>query len=133
MQVSNKTYIQLHTEKYFDSKNNNWNSGRKRLKNFHPCYYHSAVCLFILHPFQQYFSYVGGKEPVLEPFPLHQTTKASPGDQTHAWEFNGLEVIDSYHLTTKAVHYSADNIFLANLKENIFNYIYSQLLLPLMV
>ena len=57
--------------------------------------------MFILCLFRHFFRYVGckfsshlsWKEPVLDFFPLHYTTKASPGDQTHATEVAGLEVI----------------------------------------
>ena len=71
------------------------------------------VCLFVLHPFQQYFSYVGRKfpshlswkEPVLDAFSPCQTTKASPGDRTHAKEVSGLAVSDTNYSTTEEITY----------------------------
>ena len=56
-------------------------------------------------PFLQYFSYVGRQ------FPSHlscwthpcQTNKASYGDQIHAREVTGLEIINSNHLTMKSI------------------------------
>ena len=60
-------------------------------------FWFSCHTFFILHPFQQYFSYVGGyipghlswKEPVLDSFPTCQTTKVPPGDRNHPREVTG--------------------------------------------
>ena len=72
--------------------------------------YSFLFTIFILRPFQQYYSYVDGflshlfwKEQVLVFFPPRQTTKASPGDRTLARDITGLEVSDSNHSATKAV------------------------------
>ena len=44
-------------------------------------------------------NHLSWQEPVLDSFPLRQTTKSSPGDRTHAREVTGLEVSDSKSLS----------------------------------
>ena len=55
-----------------------------------------SVCFFTLRPFQ-FPNHLSWKEPILGSFLLLQTTKASPGDQTHSRKVTGLDIIDSNH------------------------------------
>ena len=64
--------------------------------------FYDTKCTPLLREFEQLCRQAGRTSNILLSSAL-QTTKPSPGVQTHARKVSRLEVIDSYHWTTNAV------------------------------